>query len=145
MSAADAPRIRIELAADTDAVVAAAAARRFALAHGASARASQELAIVVAELASNALKYAGGGSMSVSMGDDGRLLVEALDRGPGIADPALALVDGVSEGRRVDQGEAPDRRGLGAGLGAVRRLTDTLVIEPRVGGGTRVLARKRLR
>jgi len=56
----------------------------------------------------------------------------------------VAVRDGVSEGKTIM--ERPDprtRRGLGAGLGAVQRLMDDVVIENRSPHGVKVTARKR--
>lgn len=73
-----------------------------------------QLAIVITEAATNILKHAGHGRMflhpsGVANGVD----VLALDDGPGIANLAQALRDGVSSAGTA-----------GTGLGALRRLTD---------------------
>ena len=86
------------------------------------------------ELARNILRYAGHGSVSAAaIEKDGRHGIEivASDRGPGIADPELAMQDHFSTGGT-----------LGLGLPAAQRMMDEfdLVTEP--GHGTEVIARK---
>jgi len=89
---------------------------------------------VILELGRNVVLYAGQGEILVQvMKRRGRVGVQvrAIDRGPGIADVALALQDGY-----LTSG------GLGTGLGSVRRLVDEFTIESAVGRGTRVTAVK---
>jgi serine/threonine-protein kinase RsbT len=98
-----------------------------------------ELDLVVRELGSNALRHGGGGRASIAAtpllgsvsdaGVRGRTGIEVViaDDGPGIPDIEAALVDGFSTGR-----------GLGVGLGAAQRLSDSLTIDSRLGSGTRV-------
>jgi anti-sigma regulatory factor (Ser/Thr protein kinase) len=70
----------------------------------------------------------------------------ADDEGPGLTDVARAMIDGVSEGVDVaDPGrDGTRRRGLGTGLGAIRRAVDHLEISVRPSGGTRLVARRAL-
>jgi serine/threonine-protein kinase RsbT len=105
-----------------------------------------EICIAASELVTNVLKYAGRGTLTLTVlpGEAPALEIVVEDDGPGIQDIAVAVRDGVSEGRTVL--ERPDprtRRGLGAGLGAVQRLMDDVVIENRVPHGVKVTARKR--
>lgn len=97
----------------------------------------EELAIVVTELCTNMLKYAGGGDLEVGpgAGDGGRqgLAIRAIDRGPPIDDFELAVQDGFCATGPLDPGEILSRGGLGAGLGAVARLTDELSYEEEEG------------
>jgi anti-sigma regulatory factor (Ser/Thr protein kinase) len=84
-----------------------------------------ELDIVVEEIGTNAVRYAKGdgwlhwtstvATRETLREDDDAIGVELFywDKGPGISDFERAVRDGVSSGR-----------GLGTGLGAVRRLTD---------------------
>jgi anti-sigma regulatory factor (Ser/Thr protein kinase) len=91
------------------------------------------LVTATSELAHNQLAHARRGAVAVRpISRDGTagLEVVAADRGPGIADPAAAL-----EGRT----RAP--RGLGAGVGAVRRLCSELDIDVRLGEGSCLRAR----
>ncbi len=83
-------------------------------------------ALVATELATNLVRYARGGAVWVGSGwIDGAPHVDlwASDQGPGIADLAASLVDGVSGGT-----------GLGGGLGAIQRQSDRCEIHTRPGG-----------
>lgn len=131
---------------DADVVVAQVRARLFALRCGFSRREQWELAVASSEACTNMLKYAGGGTLRLQLlqGTPACIELEAVDGGPGITDAAQAMCDGVSEGKQ--RREARDLRafrGLGLGLGALRRMMDELVILPLEKGGTRLLARKR--
>ncbi|MBB6095119.1 serine/threonine-protein kinase RsbT [Povalibacter uvarum] len=82
------------------------------------------------ELARNTLDYGGGGTMAMTMVNDGlrrgiRLVFD--DKGPGIADIQQALRDGYTTGN-----------GLGLGLGGAKRLCNEFAIESTVGVGTRI-------
>ncbi len=124
-------------------------ARAFARAAGLDRRAEWAFAIVASELATNVVKYGAPGTLTLRhrAGPPAALELEAADSGPGFADLDLALRDGVSEGVDVAMlgAHSPRRRGLGLGLGAVRRLSDELTIQPRLGGGSLVVARVLLR
>ena len=89
------------------------------------------------ELATNLIKHAQGGTLTLTpLADGGRvgLEIESHDNGPGIADVEQALGDRFSTaGTR------------GTGLGAVNRLMDELDITSRRGRGTRIVCRKWLR
>jgi len=91
-----------------------------------------EVAILVTELAENALRHGGGGEVRLARinGERGSgIEVTCSDRGPGF-DPETAFADGFSTAGS-----------LGIGLGAVRRLADSCEVEnlPR---GVRITARK---
>ena len=75
----------------------------------------QKVATIVSELARNIFMYAGGGSIELvpGVGARPRLLVRAIDSGPGIAH-----LDEVLSGRYRS------RTGLGAGLLGTKRLVD---------------------
>jgi serine/threonine-protein kinase RsbT len=82
------------------------------------------------ELARNTLDYGGGGTVTLTLIDDGlkrgvRLVFE--DHGPGIPDLQLALQDGYTTGN-----------GLGLGLSGAKRLSNEFSVESTVGAGTRV-------
>ncbi|MBV9956920.1 MAG: ATP-binding protein [Acidobacteria bacterium] len=75
-----------------------------------------ELDIVVQEIGTNAARYAGGGGVlhyTETLGADAGLELFYWDQGPGIYNLDRAIRDGVSTSGS-----------LGAGLGAIQRLTD---------------------
>ncbi|NKE46312.1 SpoIIE family protein phosphatase [Roseomonas frigidaquae] len=92
----------------------------------------ERVALIATELATNLVRHASAGGTMLFRRIDGRAGVECLclDRGPGMADIAVALRDGASGGP-----------GRGEGLGAVRRLSDAFDIHSRPGLGTAILAR----
>jgi anti-sigma regulatory factor (Ser/Thr protein kinase) len=104
-------------------------ARRIGLEESDRGRAS----LVATELATNLARHGRGGSLLMETpqrsGAIGLELI-AIDRGPGIADVAQSLRDGVST-----YGTA------GTGLGAIRRQADEFDLHSSPGQGTAVLAR----
>jgi serine/threonine-protein kinase RsbT len=82
------------------------------------------------ELARNTLRHGGGGESRIQLveaaGSRG-VSMQFSDRGPGIADVALALTDGYTSGG-----------GLGLGLGGAKRLVDDFDLQTEVGVGTTV-------
>ena len=124
------------VASSADVLLVARAARTMALAMGFDERCSDEWSLVATELATNLLKHARSGAVSIRQhanGDRRAMEIETVDAGPGISDARRALIDGFSTAG-----------GLGLGLGTVRRLVDELVINsPLEGGrGTRVTCRR---
>ena len=99
--------------------------------------ACEEIALAMTELATNLIKHAEGGKLTLTpLAGDGRtgLEIESCDSGPGIADVEQALADHFStSGTR------------GTGLGAVNRLMDELDITSEHGRGTRIACRKWVR
>ena len=98
------------------------------------AGAAQMVTTAVSELARNILKYAGTGSISMSVVRDSRregVEVVARDRGPGIADVEQALTDHFSSGGT-----------LGLGLPGIKRMMDEFEIDSSASEGTRVTIRK---
>ena len=96
-----------------------AEARRSAVEHAARAGfddpGRSDVAIVATELATNLLRHARGGVLSVSSRlqcADGKLLLVAVDQGPGIADLDKCFADGYSSAGSS-----------GTGLGAISRLS----------------------
>ena len=82
------------------------------------------------ELARNMLKYGGGGIVVMEIINKGRengIRLIFSDKGPGIADIALAMKDGYSTGKS-----------LGLGLPGTKRLVSEFSIESQVGKGTTV-------
>ena len=98
----------------------------------------QELAIVVSELTSNILKYGIRGSIELERVDCARhgpgISIVAHDIGPPFRDLEMALRDGCDDRGPIDPGLLLKRGGLGTGLGAVLRLTDTFQLDPRPQG-----------
>ena len=94
------------------------------------------VATAASELATNILRYAGKGTLEISVirGAEGKLGIElfASDTGPGIADLDEAMRDHRST----------TRNSLGSGLPSVKRMMDEFAIETVLGRGTRVRARK---
>jgi serine/threonine-protein kinase RsbT len=89
-----------------------------------------KIVTAASELARNTLDYGGGGEVIIERIGDGvrkgvRLVFE--DKGPGIADIALALKDGYTTST-----------GLGLGLSGAKRLSNEFDIHSTVGVGTRV-------
>ncbi|MFI6239680.1 anti-sigma regulatory factor [Micromonospora sp. NPDC050795] len=86
------------------------------------------------ELARNTLVYGGGGSVEVTVVDNGLrkgVQIVFADSGPGIADLDLAMTDGYTSGG-----------GLGLGLSGSRRLVDEFQIETSAETGTRITVTK---
>jgi len=92
------------------------------------------IATAVSELVRNILKYAGTGEIRLrqvkEVGGRG-IEIEAIDRGPGIADCEAAMRDHFSSGNT-----------LGLGLPGVKRMMDEFSLESTPGEGTRVTVRK---
>lgn len=82
------------------------------------------------ELARNTVDYGGGGTVQLEIVENERksgLRLVFEDRGPGIADIALALSDGYTSGA-----------GMGLGLGGAKRLSHEFEIWSKPGEGTKV-------
>lgn len=132
-------RESIEVSHSTDLIAARGAARALAAAIGFDETAREEVALAVSELASNLVKHARGGRLTLTpLARDGRggIQIETVDSGAGIADVHQALADGFSAAGS-----------LGYGLGAVNRLMDELDITSHQGPGTgtRIVCRRWLR
>ena len=92
-----------------------------------------ELDIVVAEITSNLFKYADNGEILMgAFKNNGEPYVEliSIDSGPGMANPAKMMQDGVSTTNT-----------MGHGLGSIKRLSDTFELFSMVGWGTILLSR----
>ncbi|MFW9996459.1 MAG: ATP-binding protein [Candidatus Odinarchaeota archaeon] len=95
---------------------------------------SAEIGLVAGELASNLVKYANKGMISITeCNEDGQagMVIESIDNGPGILDIEQAMVNGYST---ADS--------LGYGLGTVNRLMDEVDIQSTSESGTRITCKK---
>lgn len=120
-----------------DCLAAQQSARSIALKLGFADDASEEIALVVAELASNLVKHAGRGALifrKVRNGERIGIEVKAQDHGPGISDIEKSMTDGCTTSGS-----------LGYGLGTVNRLMDELDVQSAPGTGTQILCRRWLR
>ena len=120
-----------------DCALAQQTARQIACGLGFEEQASEEIVLVVAELASNLVKHAGRGTLTLrplNQGEKIGIEVETEDHGPGMSDVEEAFKDGYSTGG-----------GLGYGLGTVNRLMDELEVSSTAALGTRILCRRWLR
>ena len=100
-----------------------------------------EIAICAAELASNAVRHGGGGVFELRIVRGPRVGIEisCTDGGAGIHDVEASLRDGWSNGKPLDVATS---RGLGTGLGSVRRMMSDLTIASAPSRGTVVTARR---
>lgn len=113
-----------------DVVLVRQAVRAWAVAQGLGLVDQTKIVTAASELARNTLDYGGGGTVRLEALQEGtrrglRLTFE--DRGPGIADVALALTDGYTTGN-----------GMGLGLSGSKRLVNEFDLWSEVGKGTRV-------
>lgn len=113
-----------------DVVIVRQKVRSFAVDAGLSLVDQTKIITAASELARNTLDYGGGGEVHIQRIDNGlnkgvRLVFE--DKGPGIADIALALKDGYTTGN-----------GLGLGLSGAKRLSNEFAIDSAPGQGTRI-------
>jgi anti-sigma regulatory factor (Ser/Thr protein kinase) len=129
-----APALELAVFEPDDIIRAQAAAKRFALELGFDPTAIEEIAIVISELASNLVKHAQGGRLTLSPASrDQRsgIRIESNDRGPGIVHVESAMADGFSTSGS-----------LGYGLGTVNRLMDEFQITSQQPQGTYILSQK---
>ena len=120
--------IRLAVRTRSDVERARRVARSFAAGVGFAGIDIEQFVLVVSELATNLVRYAENGELTLRAARDfaeGGVAVESRDTGPGIADLAAALQDGISTGG-----------GLGGGLPSVRRLMDTVNITTGADGTT---------
>jgi anti-sigma regulatory factor (Ser/Thr protein kinase) len=109
------------------------AVRGYGASLGFSLSSCQELAIIVSELGSNIVKYGRSGAIEFQSLQDARygvgIAIVADDVGPPFHDLSLALRDGYDDRGPIDPGLLMKRGGLGTGLGAVLRLSDSFEVE----------------
>jgi len=113
---------------------AAEVGKNLAAAFGFPAVHSEEIALVITELAANLMRHASGGIIRVMRAADGDrqgIEIQSLDNGPGISDIEKAMTDGYSTAG-----------GLGLGLGTVNRLMDEFEIHPGTHGGAHIVCRR---
>ena len=123
-------RETVSLVSDRDVVLARRRVWEEAARLGFSVLDQTKIVTAASELARNAIVHGGGGTVTIEAFDGvarHKLQLTVEDRGPGIADVALALTDGYSSGK-----------GLGLGLSGSRRLVDEFELTTSPGEGTRV-------
>ncbi len=120
----DGDRVALPIRMPGDAECCAVGARAFAGRFGFTVRRQWEVSIAVSELATNVLRYADGGTLTLSRPEDppDRVVVEIVDRAARDAGPRAS-------------------HGLGVGLECVHRMMDHVAIETGP-GGRRVVAWK---
>ena len=126
--------LRLAIRTEMDASRAVIESTEYSQAAGFPETPSRMIATAVSELARNILKYAVTGEIQLRrVKEVGRrgVEIEAIDRGPGIADCEAAMNDHFSSGGT-----------LGLGLPGVKRMMDEFSLESTLGEGTRVTARK---
>lgn len=126
--------IKFQISTDMDVKVAVLNSNKYIQTEVNDATFAQRLATVVSELATNIVKYAHNGSVSLSFHKQvrgGYFEIQANDRGPGIANKEQALSDGYSASGT-----------LGLGLPGIKRMVDEFILETTVGKGTRITVRK---
>jgi serine/threonine-protein kinase RsbT len=132
MNASSGKSVQINL--DMDIVTARQEGRNLAAAIGFSSSEQVLIATAISEAARNILQYAGKGSITVSVVEEGSregILIIARDTGPGISDIEQAMIDGVSSSG-----------GLGLGLPGMKRLMSELEIISEAGKGTTIIMKR---
>lgn len=112
-------------------------AKELSAAAGFAGKVCDEIGIAVSELASNLLRHAGGGRITMSIVKNNGTVgfhVEAEDDGPGIANINQVLADGFSTAG-----------GPGLGLGSINRLMDEFEVFSQPKHGTKVVCCRWLR
>jgi serine/threonine-protein kinase RsbT len=120
----------VTIANSSDVVVVRQRVRAWALNLNFSLVDQTKIVTAASELGRNTLEHGGGGSMEMSLVENGvkrgiRLCFS--DHGPGIPDLDLALKDGFTSGS-----------GLGLGLGGSKRLMHEFEIDSKPGSGTTI-------
>jgi signal transduction histidine kinase/CheY-like chemotaxis protein len=126
--------LSVQIARDEDVVVARQRARQVATALGFDAQDQTRIATAVSEMARNAARYAGHGTVEFALDLDEQILaVTVSDRGKGI--PHLqSVLDGTYR----------SQTGMGVGITGARRIMDGFEIESAAGAGTVVRMHKRI-
>lgn len=127
--------LKLNLQSEHDVVAARQRARHVAVLLDFSNQDQVRIATAVSEIARNAFRYAGGGSVEffIEAAPASRLEIVIRDRGPGIAN----LQD-------ILDGHYRSETGMGMGIVGTMRLMDECRIDTQVGEGTVVTLRKAL-
>lgn len=126
--------VRVAIQREADIVLARQAGRQLAAQLGFSSTDQTLIATAISEVARNIVVYANQGEIVLTRAEDGSrvgIMVQAIDRGPGIDNKDLAMRDGFST-----------KNSLGLGLPGARRLMDDFALESEVGHGTTVTMKK---
>lgn len=123
------------------------AVQELARAGGFTRHDGQELAIVISELVSNILKYGVRGCIELQSvaHPQAAIQIVARDEGPQFYDLELALRDGYNDRGPIDPATLLKRGGIGTGLGAIVRMTDSFRVEALPQGKAIHVARLRQR
>ena len=127
----------VEIITEWDIVAARQLGRNEAKAIGFGTVDQARITTAISELARNIYLYARIGVIEIARVetvDERKIVVVAIDKGPGIQDIRKIMGDGYS---KVE--------GLGAGLPGVKRLMDTMDVQSIVGEGTIIRTEKWLR
>ena len=123
------PLLKLRLGTEQDVVAARQRSRQIAALLNFDTQEQTRIATAVSEVARNAFRYAGGGT--VEFPADGGLEIRITDTGPGIAN-----LDAILNGRYKSA------TGMGLGLVGAQKLMDDFRIESIPGKGTSVWMRK---
>jgi serine/threonine-protein kinase RsbT len=125
-----ADEVRVQIARESDIVVARQKGRALAAELGFSSCDQTLIATAISEIARNIITYATKGEVSLSILKNGQrqgLSITAADQGPGIADLDAAMQNGYSTSGS-----------LGLGLPGAKRMMDEFEIASEPGRGTTI-------
>lgn len=125
---------RIGILEESDIVIARQRAGQLAKKIGMGVVDQTKIATATSELARNIVRYAKTGEVIIEEVDNGittGLQLTFKDRGPGIANVAMAMRDGFSSGG-----------GMGLGLSGAKRLVNEFEIQSEAGVGTTIVVKK---
>jgi len=126
----------VPLRHDQDVVLARQRASQVAALLGFDAQDQTRIATAVSEIARNAWRYAGEGTVTLQLDQEARpqaMVIRVLDHGPGIPHLDSVLT-----------GQYDSTTGVGVGIIGAKRLVDTFFIDTTRGRGTDVTMRKKL-
>jgi len=126
-------RMSIPIKDHLDAFTARNAVREMAAHLGYPTKTQWELTIAVSELATNIIKHAKDGTIELGLVTDVKrgagIEIIARDAGPPIRHLETALQDGCDGDGPIAPDKLLGRAGIGSGLGAIVRLTDSFEYE----------------